>query len=193
MEEPLARRWVPNAGARFRRGVAWMCDAVPRPCCTAQRSATRTRAKFPQQDVQTEGFIMKLEAISSGVAMIVSCSNAFADDSSKSCDAYLGAWEYIAPTPPGRFVFVKLASGKYFGAWVTQPMTDAKADAVPSPAAAEATCRGSEVHWKLQYAPTPGALKAWVQDATVEGDVVRFWTVRANGSRTDEGKARRIR
>jgi hypothetical protein len=36
------------------------------------------------------------------------------------------------------------------------------------------------------------AKKVYVQDAKVEGNTIRFWTVQADGSPADEGKARRI-
>lgn len=135
---------------------------------------------------------MMLRLSFSCLATMVCCSG-FAQDTPKaspSCDAYLGAWEYVTPAPTGRFVLVKLRSGKYFGAWVSTPVAGAKPGVIPSSGAGEATCQGSQLHWRAHY--PADANRTWVQDAMIEGDIMRFWTVRADGSAADEGRARRI-
>jgi hypothetical protein len=117
------------------------------------------------------------------------------------CDAYLGAWEYVAPTPPGRFIMAKHGGNKYLILWIAK---DAPGETTGefkvgrhegvNAGAWEAACEGSRLRWRVLFAVDPAQVgKEYVQEGEVTGDNIKFWTVGPDGKPQGIGAARRLK
>lgn len=106
------------------------------------------------------------------------------------CDAALGAWEYLDPSGPGRATVSKLANGRQLLQWIMVPRGGG-----PTVAGAwEATCEGARRRWRILFSTNPDGVGSEVTDEfEIEGDTIRFWVLRPDGRRGDEGRARRLK
>jgi ketosteroid isomerase-like protein len=107
-----------------------------------------------------------------------------------SCDAALGAWEYLDPSGPGRATVSKLANGRQLLQWIMVPRGGG-----PTVAGAwEATCEGARRRWRILFSTNPDGVGSEVtEEFEIEGDTIRFWILGPDGKRGDEGRAHRLK
>jgi len=139
------------------------------------------------------------------LAMQSSSSVMAAEASRKRCDTFVGVWEYVEPSRPGRAVIAKQGD-KYTAVWVstetdrkpTEPLTDAEkaqAYSTAGAAAADMTCGPTREKWRIFYSLRPQEVGAEFE-TEIESDrngVLRWWFVRPDGTRGDKGAARRLK
>jgi hypothetical protein len=100
-----------------------------------------------------------------------------------SCDKYLGAWEYVSPSPPGRSVISKYGD-KYAIVWITGSEA----------AAADVTCGPTRDRFHIVYSVDPSAVGSDFEletEATADG--IKWWVIGADGKRGEMGAARRLK
>ena len=133
-----------------------------------------------------------------------------ADKPSAGCDSLVGAWDYVAPSPPGRSVIAKLGT-KYTFAFIQTPRQAAVAAAAPATdtekaaaysasgaGAYEYTCDGSDgrYRWKMRVLHSLRPEEVGSEPALemeVRGDTATWWFLDSGGKRGAPGSARRVR
>ena len=133
---------------------------------------------------------MRVGLLGACLAVALSSSPSGAAPPPRSCDAAVGAWEYVAPSSPGRAIISKLANGHYLLVWINAPR-----DGSPTAAGAwEATCEKGRRHWRVLFsANSAGVGSELDEEFEIEGDSARFWILGPDGKRGQEGQARRLK
>jgi hypothetical protein len=123
-----------------------------------------------------------------------------------SCDKYVGVWEYVDPSPPGRAIISKYGD-KYTLVWVATardrklpagaPSTDAdKAQAYSTAfaGAAEMTCGPVRDRFRIVHHLNPAEVGTEFQtEAEASPDALKWWYIKPDGTRGDMGAARRLK
>ena len=122
------------------------------------------------------------------------------------CDKYLGVWEYVDPSPPGRAIISKHGD-KYSIVWLTTdgdrklpagaPTTEAQkaqAYSTASAAAAELTCGPKRDRVRILYHLNPSEVGTEFEiEAESTPDGLRWWFLRPDGTRGNMGASRRLK
>jgi hypothetical protein len=143
-------------------------------------------------------FVLVVPSISSGMA---------AERSAGSCDKYVGVWEYVEPSMPGRSIIAK-HGGKYSAVWIntardrkattTAPSTEAEMAEAYSTAGATAaeamTCGPTRDRWRILYSTNPADVGTEFEiDTEFTGDGLKWWIIGPDGKRGAPGAARRLK
>jgi hypothetical protein len=146
-----------------------------------------------------KGVLMKTKVYAASLAL-AACSMVAPADAAESartgCDIYVGAWEYVTPSSPGRVIITKLTGSKYLAVWITTPAasTGAPEETASNAGAWEATCEGSRLRWRVLFSTSRAEIgKEYVQEGQLEGDTMQFWTVLPDGGRSNMGAGRRLK
>ena len=107
------------------------------------------------------------------------------DPAAGSCEAAIGAWEMVAPSPSGRGVILKQGS-TYHAAIVWSP----DASSAPVAAAQECSCAGSagKLQWncRVVVATRQSDVGAeWKFEWNLEGESAKSWGIRPDGTRDE--------
>lgn len=123
-----------------------------------------------------------------------------------SCDKYVGVWDNVEPSPPGRWITAKY-DGKYAVVWMFTardrklppgaPSTDAdKAQAYSTAFAgsAEVTCGPKLDKFHILQSVNPADVgTAFEVETEPTPDGMRWWYMKPDGTRGDMGAARRLK
>jgi len=129
------------------------------------------------------------------------CGVSSVEGQSSGCDALIGAWDYVEPSPSGRAVIAKL-SNKYtlvFFQSVTPAASAPSGSAVSSNGGvSEYTCEGSsgKYRWKMRtlHSPRPQEIGAEsTLEMELQGDSAKWWFIGADGKRNNPGAAKRAK
>jgi hypothetical protein len=122
--------------------------------------------------------------LSLAFAMQATVGTASGAPAAGDCDKYLGVWEYIEPSAPGRVVVARHGD-KYTAIWVT----------TAGAAAAEMSCAGARATFQILYSMNSAASgTSFTTEAEPERDgVLKWWGIGADGKRGDSGAARRVK
>jgi hypothetical protein len=129
-----------------------------------------------------------------------------APPTSNNCDKYLGVWEYVDPSPPGRAI-ISRHGDKYSIVWVATdrdrklpagaPTTEAQkaqAYSTGSAGAAELTCGPKRDRFRILYHMNPSEVGTEFEaEAQATADGLTWWYLRPDGTRGDMGAARRLK
>jgi hypothetical protein len=129
-----------------------------------------------------------------------------APPTSNSCDKYLGVWEYVDPSPPGRAI-ISSYGDKYSVVWVTTDQDrklpagaatteahKAQAYSTASAGAAELTCGPKRDRFRILYHLNPSEVGTEFEtEAELTPDGLKWWFLRPDGTRGNMGAARRLK
>ena len=146
--------------------------------------------------------------LSLALAVSVMPAVTVAAPANNACDRYVGVWEYVEPSAPGR-VSVTRHGDTYTAIWVwtardrkeaaQAPSTDAeKAEAwsTAGAAAAEMTCQGSRATFRILHSTNPAQKGAVFQnEAQPERDdgILTWHGIGPDGKPGAKGAARRLK
>jgi hypothetical protein len=103
--------------------------------------------------------------------------------SPNNCDKYLGVWEYVDPSPPGRSIISKYGD-TYASIWVGSDIG----------AAAEITCGAKRDKFRIVHSVKPAEVGTEFElEAETTADGLRWWVIGPDGKRGDMGAARRLK
>jgi hypothetical protein len=177
----------------------WILRQLTRQVRCLNRQTLNQRLEEGEMRLPWQGFLLASLA----------CPAVQAGTTTGTCEATVGAWEYVAPTR-GRSIVSHLGD-KYTFVWflmhgtpaasTSDPTTEAQKAAVYDnigAGAAEFTCEGTggKLRWKIRnlYNANPSAVGGtWTLDMELEGETARWWPVGSDGARGPMGTATRVK